>query len=60
MVQDVNEYSPEWTTTSDADDDDDDDDDNESDEGDDDNPTAATLSVTVDEGQILEQVTKKL
>ncbi len=59
MVQDVNEFSPEWTTTrddsSEGDDSDDDNDDNEDDD-DDDNPAPASLSVTVDEGQILEQV----
>jgi hypothetical protein len=54
MVQDVNEFAPEWTTV-DSDDDDDDDDDGDDDD-DDENPRPATLSVTVDEGQILEQV----
>ena len=53
MVQDVNEFAPEWTTV-DSDDDEDDDDSDEND--DDENPRPATLSVTVDEGQILEQV----
>ncbi len=61
MVQDVNEFSPEWTTTrddSDGDDSDDDNDDNDDDD-DDDNPAPASLSVTVDEGQILEQVERQ-
>ena len=58
MVQDVNEFSPEWTTTRDDSESDDSDDDNEDndDDDDDDNPAPASLSVTVDEGQILEQV----
>ena len=55
MVQDVNEFAPEWTTV-DSDDDEDDDDSDENDDEDDENPRPATLSVTVDEGQILEQV----
>ena len=55
MVQDVNEFAPEWTTV-DSDDDEDDDDSDENDDDDDENPRPATLSVTDDEGQILEQV----
>ena len=59
MVQDVNEYSPEWTTSRDdaeSDDDDDDDDTDADTDEDEENATPATLSVTIDEGQILEQV----
>jgi len=45
MVQDVNEFAPEWTTVNDDDE-----------NSDDENPTTSSLSITVDEGQILEQV----
>ena len=56
MVQDVNEYSPEWTTTRDESEDDDSDDDSDESDADEENATPSTLSVTIDEGQILEQV----
>ena len=58
MVQDVNEFAPEWTTVNSDDDDDDDENDDDDADDDDENPAPATLSVTVDEGQILEQVSR--
>jgi len=48
MVQDVNEFAPVWTTVGEDDDEDDDEE----------TQRNASLSISIDEGQILEQVGK--